>query len=145
MNWEDDGFEIRNFKDENGKLRSVIRNPNTYFQESITWSKISSGTIAFRYKPFGHIYDVAGTSIFAKHDLLLQLIAFCNSNVAMAVAKLLSPTINYEVGHIANFPVFAPGGYCDTIVSLSEQQIECSKSDWDSYETSWDFKRHPMV
>ncbi len=145
VNWEDDGFEIRNFKDENGKLRSVIRNPNTYFQESITWSKISSGTIAFRYKPFGHIYDVAGTSIFAKHDLLLQLIAFCNSNVAMAVAKLLSPTINYEVGHIANFPVFAPGGYCDTIVSLSEQQIECSKSDWDSYETSWDFKRHPMV
>ncbi len=145
VNWENDGYEIRNFYDDRGKLRSVIRNPATYFMESITWSKISSGIMAFRYKPHGHVYDVAGTSVFAEHDLLMYLQGFCNSCVAMAVAKILSPTINYEVGHISNFPIKVVDGKSKTVEQIVENSISLSKTDWDSFETSWDFKKHPMI
>lgn len=145
VNWENDGFEIRHFTDQHGKLRSRPQNTDTYFRESITWSKISSGTIAFRYKPFGHIYDVAGTSIFTEHNKLLYLLAFCNSKVAMEIAKLLSPTINYEVGHIASFPIIFSNGNNQYIVSVSTKLILSSRNDWDSHEVSWDFQRHPLI
>ncbi len=145
VNWENDGFEIRHFTDQHGKLRSRPQNTDTYFRESITWSKISSGTITFRYKPFGHIYDVAGTSIFAEHNMLLYLLAFCNSKVAMEIAKILSPTINYEVGHIASFPIIFSDGNSQYIVSVSTKLILSSRNDWDSHETSWDFQRHPLI
>ena len=146
VNWENDGYGIRHFYDEKGKLRSVIRNPNTYFHESITWSKISSGIMAFRYKPYGHVYDVAGTSIFAEHDMLMYLQGFCNSCIAMAIAKILSPTINYEVGHIANFPIKQVSNSVEsTIDKIVEDSIAISKYDWDCSETSWDFKKHSMI
>ena len=145
VNWEDDGYEIRHFVDDKGKLRSRPQNVDTYFRESITWSKISSGTIAFRYKPFGHIYDVAGTSIFASHDLLLYLQGFCNSCVAMKIANVLSPTINYEVGHIASFPIILDDSKTATICRIVADLINISKDDWDSFEVSWDFESHPLV
>lgn len=144
VNWENDGYEIRHFVDDRGKLRSRPQNMDTFFCESITWSKISSGSIAFRYKPRGHIYDVAGTSIFANHNLLLYLQGFCNSRVAMEIAQILSPTINYEVGHIASFPInVSERNFNDICISV-KKAIEISKEDWDSVETSWDFIQHPL-
>lgn len=145
VNWENDGFEIRHFCDERGKLRSRPQNTDTYFQECFSWSKISSGTIAFRYKPAGQIYDVAGTSIFTNHNQLIYLGGFCNSLVAMAIASIVSPTINYEVGHISSFPIIFSEKYSSDIQNLVTTAIGLSKSDWDAYETSWDFKRHPLV
>lgn len=145
VNWENDGYEIRHFTDLKGKLRSRPQNTDTYFRESITWSKISSGNIAFRYKPFGHIYDVAGTSVFADHDLLLYLQGFCNSSTAMKVANILSPTINYEVGHIASFPIIIDKTKMKEIIGLVEEAITLTKEDWDAFETSWDFENHPLA
>ena len=146
VNWENDGYGIRHFYDEKGKLRSRPQNMDTYFKESITWSKISSGIMAFRYKPYGHVYDVAGTSIFAEHDMLMYLQGFCNSRIAMAIAKILSPTINYEVGHIANFPIKQVSNSVEsTIDKIVEDSIAISKYDWDCSETSWDFKKHSMI
>ena len=145
VNWENDGFEIRHFCDERGKLRSRPQNTDTYFQECFSWSKISSGTIAFRYKPAGHIYDVAGTSIFSNHNQLIYLGGFCNSSVAMEIAKILSPTINYEVGHISSFPIIFCEKYSPDIRNLVTAEIDLSKSDWDFFENSWDFKIHPLV
>ena len=145
VNWENDGDAIRHFYDEKRKLRSRPQNMDTYFRESITWSKISSGVMAFRYKPYGHIYDVAGTSIFAEHDTLLYLFGFCNSCIAMTVAKILSPTINYEVGHIANFPVKLDESRAKDVRSVVAESINISRQDWDSFETSWDFRKHPMI
>lgn len=144
VNWENDGYEIRHFYDKCGKLRSRPQNTNTYFKENITWSKISSGSIAFRYKPRGNIYDVAGTSIFAPHEMLFYLEAFLNSCVAGKIAEILSPTLNYEVGQISNFPLIISNER-NKILSVVQDLTKCSQLDWDSFETSWDFTRHPFI
>lgn len=140
INWQDNGRDIKAFKG------SVIRNPETYFKPSITWSKISSGAIAFRYKPSGHIYDVAGTSIFADLEQLIYLQGLVNSSAILNVASMLSPTLNFEVGQIATYPVLgASPEVRDSIESLVSDCQNLSKSDWDSLETSWDFKRNPLI
>ena len=145
VNWENDGEEIRNFKDSNGKPKSYIRNAECYFQPSVSWSKISSGTIAFRYKPNGHIFDVAGTSIFAGDEVLLYLAGLCNSKVALKVFDAISPTLNYEVGHIASLPIIIDEKQKIKVDDLVKQNIHISRIDWDYFETSWDFHKHPLL
>ena len=145
VDWENDGAEIRSYKDVSGKLLSRPQNIDHYFKPSITWSKISSGSIAFRFKPAGHIFDVAGTSIFADDSSLMYLQGLCNSSVIMFVASLLSPTLNFEVGQIATYPVIESESREPQAVGLVDSNRSISKSDWDSFETSWDFKRHPLV
>ena len=145
VNWENDGLAIKNFCDESGKQRSVIRNPIYYFKECITWSKITSSTTAFRYKSIGHVFDVAGTSIFVKQDLLLYLHGLCNSKVISTILGILSPTLNYEVGHIASIPVILNNECMDTVKKLTKDCNSLSRDDWDTFETSWDFKKHPLI
>lgn len=122
---------------------SVIRNSPQYLIESISWSKISSGNIAFRYKPYGHVFDVAGCSIFGEHQKLMYLIGVVNSNVIQQILKATAPTLNYEVGQIAMLPIIYERE--DEIRELAVKNIEISKEEWDSYEDSWDFKRHPLI
>lgn len=142
VNWENDGYEIKHMYDEKGKLRSRPQNTQFYFNESASWSLISSGVAAFRYKPFGHIFDVAGMSFFSKEHLL-YLLGLCNSKFAMEVLAIVAPTINYQCGDIANIPVIIQNE--ELISDLVKQNVELSRIDWDSFETSWDFKRHPLV
>lgn len=139
VNWALDGRELRDFE------KSVIRNPNYFFKECITWSKISSGSIAFRYKPQGHIFDVAGTSIFVDSDVLNYLHGFCNSKITLAIANVISPTLNYEVGHIASLPIIFDASQKQRIDELVLSNIEFSQRDWDSFETSWDFQSSPLI
>jgi len=142
VNWENDGNEIRNFVDDKGKQRSVIRNPSFYFQEAITWSKVSSGIVSFRYKEMGNIFADAGMSIFSKEmETLVSLVGLLNSKVISSILDMLSPTLNYEVGHISSLPVIENNSH----VEIVERNIKLSQSDWDSLETSWYFKKHPLV
>lgn len=145
VDWSNDGFEIRNFRDEKGKLCSRPQNMEAYFQPSITWSKVSTSGIAFRYKDWGHIFDVAGTSVFAVPVLLKYLLAYCNSKVAGTIARMISPTVNYEVGHVSNIPVIVDKNNTNKCCDFSDLNIAISKSDWDSFETSWDFESHPLT
>ena len=145
VNWELDGLEIRNFKDASGKLLSRPQNTDCFFKPSITWSKISSGSIAFRFKPHGHIFDVAGTSVFADEPTLSYLQGVCNCSVIMTVASMLSPTLNFEVGQIATYPIMQNEAKQIEVVDLVSELRNDSKLDWDSFETSWDFKRHPLL
>ena len=138
VNWENDGTEIRNFKG------SVVRNPTTYFKNSISWSKISAGSIAFRSYPYGFIYDVAGTSLFpfdeAKYNYYIGVV---NSNTIRHILKIMSPTLNFEVGQIATLPIAN-----NNSTSISDCVSDCiatSKLDWDAHETSWDFKCNPLL
>lgn len=139
VNWKNNGFEIRNFKN------SVVRNPNYYFKECFSWSKISSGSIAFRYKPNGHIFDVAGTSVFSDEKDSYYMLGLSNSIVSLNIFNILSPTLNYEVGHVASLPVIINTLKCKQVEEAVKNNIELSKYDWDSYETSWDFKKSPLV
>lgn len=144
VNWYDDGNEIRNFKDENGKLRSRPQNMDCYFKECVTWSKVTIGGFSTRYEPYGFLFDVAGCSIFVDKKLLNYILGLTNSKVTQRVLSFLSPTVNYEVGHIANIPVF----YSDeqqNIDNAVRENIEIAKSDWDSSEISWDFSKHPLL
>lgn len=145
VNWENDGHEIRNFTDDKGKQLSRPQNTQCYFKPCITWSKISSGSIAFRFKPAGHIFDVAGTSIFAEEQQLKYLHGACNSSVILQIAGMLSPTLNFEVGQIATYPIIVDSMRENEIFALVDENYLLSKSDWDSTETSWDFDRHPLV
>ena len=145
VDWSNDGAEIRSFRDDKGKLLSRPQNMDAYFQPSITWSKVSTSGIAFRYKDWGHIFDVAGTSVFAESDMLKYLLAFCNSVVAGTIAQMISPTVNYEVGHVSSFPIIVDKRFMERCCALAQESINISKEDWDSYETSWDFCKHPLV
>ncbi|SFX61071.1 BREX-1 system adenine-specific DNA-methyltransferase PglX [Ruminococcus sp. XPD3002] len=140
VNWEHDGFELRNFK------KSVIRNPNYFFRECFSWSLISSSVAAFRYKPVGHIFDVAGMSCFSNENLK-YLLALCNSSFAMKVLEVIAPTINYQCGDIANIPVIFPDTAEEKskVEDMVQENIDLCKTDWDNFETSWDFEQHPLI
>ena len=140
VNWQYDGAELRNFK------KSVIRNPNFYFMPCFSWSLISSSVAAFRYKPKGHIFDVAGMSCFS-NDKLHYLLALCNSSCAMKVLEVIAPTINYQCGDIANIPVIIPDSdeVENHVKELVKDNIDSCKTDWDYYEVSWDFEKHPLI
>ena len=144
VDWENDGFEIKNLKDSRGKLRSRPQNTKYYFKRSLSWSKISSGKIAFRFFPSGFIFDVAGCSIFTEEDNC-YLLGLLNSKVCEYILGFISPTLNYEVGHIASLPIIFSGDYYEEIRRLVEENIKLAKLDWDASDTSWNFTVHPLL
>lgn len=138
INWENDGQVLRNYKG------LVPRSMKYMFKECVSWSKISAGSIAFRYKAAGNMFDVAGLSLFPNnHENMKYLLAFGNSKVANMFAGILSPTMNYEVGHVASFPLII--SHKEEIDRITDENIDISKADWDSDETSWDFITHPLI
>ncbi len=144
VNWENDGQEIRSFGTEDGgRPRSRPQNTATYFQPSVSWSKISSGSPSFRFFPRGFVYDVAGTSIFCTDEQRKWILAYTNSSLAYMQLTAIAPTLNFEVGQIATLPI------TDTDSEESGQNVNdliaSSWSDWDSFETSWDFQRFALL
>ena len=115
-----------------------------YFKESITWSKVTSGGLSMRYVPLGSAFDVAGCSIFAKKNLK-YILGLCNSNIMQLLISTLSQTMNYEVGTIKSMPVKIDEAHITEIESIVGECIVLSKADWDSFETSWDFKKSPLI
>lgn len=146
VNFKNKGEEVCSYIDATSAVNSKGRviNREHYFHECISWSLISSSNIAFRYKPNGFIFDVAGMSCFASHELLLYLLGLNNTLVVRKLLSTLAPTINFQAGDIANIPVIQDGD-TDKIYEVTQENIFISKTDWDSYETSWDFKRNPLV
>lgn len=146
VNWADNGFEIKNFKDSDGKLRSRVQNERFYHTEGcLTWSALTSGPISLRTCQPNSICGGAGYYLVpqkrTQHD---GLIAFLNSSTALALKLLLSPTLNNEVGDLKRIPV-KPEAINQEVARLSTNCIALSKADWDSQETSWDFKRSPLI
>ena len=144
VNWENDGYEIRHFFDSNGKLRSRPQNTAFYFRESDSWSDITSGVNAFRYKPHGCLFDITGMSFFS-NSYLRYLLGLCNTKIAVEILRIVAPTIHCQCGDVANIPVILCKEKETAIVCTVGKCIDMSKIDWDSYETSWDFKRNPLV
>ena len=142
VNWENNGHEIRNFVDDKGKQRSRPQNTDYYFKEAITWGKVSSSTCSFRWKEHGNIFADAGMSIFYQNEIRNLIIGLLNSKVANEILKILSPTMNYEVGHISSIPVLSPSNQKLEQVNVC---IELTKNEWNSNELSWNFKKNPLI
>ncbi len=145
VNWFNDGYDIKHFFDEKGKLRSRPQGSDYYFKDVITWTKISTSKISFRHKPAGHISSEAGMTIDVSAEIRKYVLGFCNSNVASHILQMLSPTMNFELGDIGKLPVLMDDGKKNDIDNLVRDSELISKLDWDSRETSWDFKKHPLV
>lgn len=148
INWEDDGREIKEYAviRNHGKHWSrYIQNIENMCKQGITWSFVTSGTFAVRYLPEGFICDVAGSAIFPNEVDVLGLTALCNTKIAMLILNMLNPTINMQAGNVSSLPVLPEVTNNTLIKDATKRCIDLSKRDWDSYETSWDFKRHPLV
>lgn len=140
INWYDNGFDIKAY----GHL--VPRSMKYQFKASISWSKITSSVSSFRIKSAGTMFDVAGLSLFLRDEEISNyILALCNSCYAQKCLEFLSPTLNYETGHISSIPVNIDYEQKNDVDALTEDNITLAQKDWDSFETSWDFKKHPLV
>jgi len=143
VNWKNDGDEIRAYGSESGgKAKSVVRNPNYYFKRSLSWSKVTSSGFSLRLYPAGFIFDVAGCCIFVDDERQeKQMLGVLNSKIMTQSFKRFFPTINLEVGQIADFPV--PTDFFEKSAMLVDdvvRLVDIAKYDWDSQELSWNFK-----
>lgn len=147
VNFKNKGEEVCTYIDATSAVNSKGRviNREHYFHECISWSLISSSNIAFRYKPNGFIFDVAGMSCFASHELLLYLLGLNNTLVVRKLLSTLAPTINFQAGDIANIPVILNVSEEEKINALVAQNIELEQQEWNDYEMSWDFKNNPLI
>ena len=146
INWFDDGKELKDNVVKcygGGSYTKEVRNEEKYFCEGITWSTLASGLISIRYSPKGCIFDSKGSMGFAKSGQnIYALTAFLNSCVAQKFLEVLSPTLDYNIGGLNNLPfVNVP----DNAIETCKECIRDSVYDWDSFETSWDFKKHPLL
>lgn len=146
VNWYNDGEEIRNFKDANGRIRSHNYNLEYIFNEGIGWSSISSGTFNARYIPKGTLSDSKGPTYYCDiNDNLNYILGFLNSIISNEILKILAPTLDYKVGDIADLPLILDNERKHLINQYVKCLINQCKKEWDSFETSWDFKIHPLL
>lgn len=146
VNWYNDGEEIRNFKDQKGKVRSHNYNLEYIFGEGIGWSSISSGTFNARYIPKGTLSDSKGPTYYCNgNENIDYILGFLNSKISNDILKILAPTLDFKVGDIADLPLIINKEKIYLINNYVKELIDMSKNDWDSFETSWDFKVHPLL
>ena len=147
VNWENDGDEIRTNKNDEGRVRSRVQNERYYHRgDTLTWSASTSGPISVRTCIFNSLCGGAGYYIVpSDSDDRYGLLALLNSSVSQYLKFALSPTLNNEVGDLKRIPICRDDSMTPVISDLSEKSVFLSKTDWDSFETSWDFKRHPLV
>ena len=145
VNWFKDGEEIRNYRDEKGKVKSRPQNLDYYFKEGISWGLISSAKASFRISPVGFIPGHKGSVIYPEVNESKEiLMAILNSKISLVIFEMIAPNIGFEVGNIKSIPIVEIENI-KLKEKLTKKIIECieiSKYDWDLDETSWDFKRH---
>ena len=123
------------------------RSPELYFHPSVTWTKITSGAPSFRYTDVGFINNDASMSVFnASKESLLYELAVLNTKVSQRFLNLLNESLNFTAGDISRIPIKDVELHKHaSVVQLVETLIAISKSDWDTFESSWDFRAHPLI
>ncbi|MGL6105628.1 BREX-1 system adenine-specific DNA-methyltransferase PglX [Romboutsia sp.] len=152
LNWENDGFEIKQnviqkYPYLNGKYEFVVKNEKNYFKRGITWSKVTTYLFSTRYTDVGFIFTDAGMKLTIDDELIKYAGAFMNTKLVNELLKFISETMNYEQGNISKLPfiVTKDNNLKLAIENLFDMNICISKKDWDSFETSWDFTKHPII
>ena len=140
VNWQYDGKDLKNFKS------SVIRNPNYYFKMGLTWSTISSGKFSIRFSQNGFLFESKGSKCFINNDdYFYYILGLLNTNTIQYSLEVLAPTVDYHEGPLSRVPVIIDVSQKDKIDKLVTCSINLAQIDWDSFETSWDFKKHPLI
>lgn len=140
LNWENDGFAVRNAHG------STIRNPEYYFREGVTWSKITAYKFSGRYSPSTHLFDAVGLTCFANNDVdLMFVLAYFCSCVANHFLSVLNSIVTFTTGSVSNIPFAYPQSIVPRVKEVAQSNVNHARKDWDSYETRWDFQRHPML
>lgn len=145
IDWGNQGYAIRhNYK--NGKLASRPQNLDWSFKEGCSWNLITSGEPSVRFISPGAMFDQAGCmAFFTTHSEAIFSLAFLNTPIASMMLKLMNPTLNCPPGVFSCLPIAAHTDELEQVLELVEQALNNSRIDWDSFETSWDFKRSPLV
>lgn len=148
--WYGDNDSLIAFNQENYDILLTLGNHlpsrELYFRSSISWPKVCSNQTTFRYTPKGYVFDCASMSLFFDKECLYHyFLAYLNSKIVSSFLKVLSPTLNYEVGHISKLPVYIIERYKIIVENIAKQNISISKLDWDSHETSWDFQHNELI
>ena len=141
VNWTPTARKIYQYGD--GKHASQIINENYWYKKGITWGLITSALPSFRVMPQNATYDKGGSTVIVDEDVYSFTLALLNSKIYLEIATMLNPTLNFQVKDVRSMPLVLSNK--KIIDNYSESNISISKNDWDSYETSWDFKRNPLV
>ncbi|MCB6925864.1 BREX-1 system adenine-specific DNA-methyltransferase PglX [Enterocloster bolteae] len=146
VNWENEGFEIKNFKDEKtGRIRSHNYNGEYAFKPGITWSAFSSRGATFRYSTNEYLFDSKGSKGFCTESNLQYILAFLNSSVGDRYLAYFAGAKDKKPGHIIALPYRESSTYKSKIDEIVNETINLSNTDWDSFEISWDFQHHPLL
>ena len=147
VNWENNGEEILQLATKlYGTPTRTAKSIEKYFLPGFTWSDVSTGLFSIRKTFSGCIFDTTAPTISTKNNNGTpsnELLGFLNTKVAQKMLSLLAPTIHYNCGSIALMPVYYINN--STVKNMVDECVSMSKEDWDSFETSWDFKVHPLV
>ncbi|MBE0436294.1 MAG: BREX-1 system adenine-specific DNA-methyltransferase PglX, partial [Methylomicrobium sp.] len=144
VNWQYDGEEIRNFKNDQGKLKSRPQNTNYFFKPGVTWTKLSSNKFAARLRETSFVFDDTGRSAFPEHEhQIYPLLGFMCSSFADTALKVLNPSMSFTSGDIGNLPVLE--GVLNQPNTVAAWAVDIGREDWDSFETSWDFTGLPLL
>ena len=145
-NWYGNYEYVVNWAQKDHFNRSKTTLKHLYLKSGITWPFITSGDFSARFLPRGFLWDVAGSPCFFKDEITLKyaLAALCSKSINY-ILKVVNPTINVQAIDIAQLPFTVDAHLAPLVVNNTERNISISAEDWDSYETSWDFKRNPLV
>lgn len=139
VNWEHDGKEIKGCKP-----NSVIRNPQTYFCPTVSWSTVTSGAPSFRFDEGGFICDqTSGILSYADSSQAMSLLSVLNSSVSQITLNVMGSSLHYMQGPVGAAPFLQIASH--TVVSSITPLIECSQQDWDSYETAWNYQQSALL
>lgn len=142
VNWENDGIEIKSCS---GCRLNAMANDSLFFIEGVTWSHTTSSIYGARFLPTGHLFNVEAPTYFCDKNNELCILGFLNSCVAQMYLNVMNSTMHYLVGNITSLPYIQAKNNKEFVDELVFQNIHLCKSDWDSFETSWDFKKHPLI
>ena len=137
--WGENGSLIKSAKG------ASLPNSNLFFTPALTWTYITSGQFSMRMVEDYVLHNNKGPGCYVSDDKKYYLLALSNTKIVGMILQVLAPTIDCKPGNIANIPVIIDQNSKTRIDDLSKNCRNISKEDWDSFETSWDFKRHPLV
>ena len=143
VNWDNNGYEICNFFDEKGRLRSRPQNLDYNFREAVSWSLITSSGFSARKYSDNSMFNVAGICCFPDKNIIDYILGLLNSKVSQSICNVINPTLNMNAGDIAKIPVKIQNQH-----SIEDKVKNCtsiSRCDWDSHETSWDFQCNELL